>query len=129
MKLVLIAFLGLLAVVSAQWPGSNNQNYPQFPNQNAFSSQQFPNINNLCDQPGANCKIDSRFAEDSSVTDERGQTTKYTRVCDNNGCYGNQGYNPASPSYYGRSASSAVSTNAILVTICALLISAKIYFS
>lgn len=126
-RLVLIAFLGLIAVASAQWGG--NQNYPQYPNQ--FQNQpqfpnppQFPNINDLCNQPGANCKIDSRFAEESSVTDERGQSTKYTRVCDDRGCYDRKVNSQQS---YNRSGSSAVTTNSVLVTICAVFIAAKIY--
>ena len=135
-RLVLIAFLGFVAVASAQW-GSNNQNYPQFPNQQPFPNQspfanqpqfpkmpQFPNID--CNQPGANCKVDSRFAEESSVTDERGQTTKYTRVCDDRGCYDRKVYNPSSQR--GRNGSSAVAANTILVTILAVVISAKINF-
>lgn len=123
-RFFLFAFLGLVAVASAQW-GSNNQNYPQFPNPPQYPNQQIPNIRDMCNQPGANCKTDSRFAEESSVTDERGDTTKYTRVCDDRGCYERKVYNP--PTYGGRSGSSALSINSILVTICAVLIGAKIY--
>lgn len=122
-RLVLFAFLGLFAFASAQW-GSNNQNYPQFPNQPSFTNQpQFPDMNDMCNQPGANCKFDSRSAQESSVTDERGDTTKYTRVCDDRGCYERKVSNP---SY--RNGSTPVSTNFILVTICAALIGVKIHF-
>jgi len=131
-RLVLIAFLGLVAVVSAQW-GSNNQNYPQFPNQQPFpnqppfpNQQPFPAINDLCNQPGANCKTQSRFAEESSVTNERGDTTKYTRVCDDRGCYDRKVQNPSS-SYGVRNGSSAVAVNTVLLTVCAALIGRKIY--
>lgn len=39
-----------------------------------------------CNQPGANCKTQSRFAEESSVTDDKGGSVKWTRVCDEQGC-------------------------------------------
>lgn len=126
--LVFCVLLGLIATASAQWA---NQQYPNqfpapnqpapFPNQpGSFPNQpgaQYPNINDMCKQPGANCRVDSRYAEETSVTDNKGQTTKYTRVCDDRGCYDRKVY----------SGSTAVSTNCILVTICALL-AAKIYF-
>ncbi|CRL00635.1 CLUMA_CG013895, isoform A [Clunio marinus] len=115
--LVLCVLVGLIAMTSAQW---NNQQqypnvYPQLPNQ-PFPNQ--PNINELCRQPGANCKIDSRFAEESSVTDPRGNTFKYTRVCDDRGCYDRKVYN----------GSSAISASYILITFCAVIIGVKVYF-
>ena len=76
-KLVLFCvFVTLIAVASAQWaqPG-----FPQFPPQ--------PNINDLCNQPGANCNVQSRFAEESSYTDHRGNSQKFSKVCDDKGCY------------------------------------------
>jgi hypothetical protein len=39
-----------------------------------------------CNQPGANCNIQSRFAEESSVTDDKGKSTKWSRICDEQGC-------------------------------------------
>lgn len=121
--LVLCVFLGLIALGTAQW---NNQQYPnqQFPNQqfpNQFPQQQFPNVNELCKQPGANCKIDSRFAEESSVTDNKGNTVKTTRVCDDRGCYDRKVQNSSSVS---------LSTNYMLMTmtVCAIFAGAKLYF-
>lgn len=76
-KLVLFcAFVAIISAASAQW---NNPQYPQFPPQ--------PNINDLCSQPGANCNINTRFAEESSYTDHRGNSQKFSRVCDDRGCY------------------------------------------
>lgn len=60
--------------------------------------QQYPTVtgwnpadpNHPCNQPGANCNnnnINSRFAEESSYIDHRGNREKYTRVCDDRGCY------------------------------------------
>lgn len=42
-----------------------------------------------CNQPGANCnnQLNSRFAEESSYIDHRGNRERYTRVCDDRGCY------------------------------------------
>lgn len=116
---VLCVFLGLIAISAAQW---NQQQYPnQFPNQqfpNQFPQPQFPNMNELCKQPGASCKIDSRFAEESSSTDNKGHTTKYTRVCDDRGCYDRK----------VSSGSSALTASSMLLTICAVFAGAKVYF-
>lgn len=122
-RLSFCVLLGLLTIAAAQW---NNQN-AQYPNQpQQFPSQfpgqvpfpQYPNVPDLCKQPGANCKVDSRFAEESSVTDPRGQTVKYTRVCDNNGCYDRKVY----------SGSSALTASYVLMTIAAVITATKIFF-
>jgi hypothetical protein len=77
-KLVLFcAFVTLISAVSAQW--NAQPGFPQYPQQ--------PNINDLCSRPGANCNVQSRFAEESSYTDHRGNSQKFTRVCDDRGCY------------------------------------------
>lgn len=117
---VLCVLLGLAAAASAQWNNQNQNQYPQFPNQQQFPQQfpQFPDMNKLCSQPGSNCKTESRFAEESSSTDDKGKTTKFTRVCDDRGCYDRKSSNGASVS----SASFAV------MTICAVVVGAKIYF-
>lgn len=123
-RLVACVLFALVAVASAQWNNQNqnypNQNYPnqQFPSQ--FPSPQFPNfpnMNDLCKQPGANCKIDSRFAEESSYSDDKGRTTKFTRVCDDKGCYDRK----------VTSGSSAISTNFAVISVCAAFIAAKLY--
>ncbi|KAG5674645.1 hypothetical protein PVAND_004599 [Polypedilum vanderplanki] len=78
-KLVFLCYFAtMIAFAIAQWG-----NQPPF--NPAFPGQQ--NINDLCNQPGANCNIQSRFAEESSFTDHRGHTNKFTRVCDDRGCY------------------------------------------
>lgn len=77
MKLIFVSlFIGVvIASVASQF--------------NAYQPPNVPNLNNLndpnhpCNQPGANCKIQSRFAEENSVN---GQNVKYTRVCDEKGC-------------------------------------------
>ncbi|CAG9797684.1 unnamed protein product [Chironomus riparius] len=71
------AFVMLIAAATAQWNGQPG--YPPFP--------QPPNINDLCNRPGANCNVQSRFAEESSYTDHRGNSQKFSRVCDDKGCY------------------------------------------
>lgn len=119
-RFVLIVLLGLIAISTAQW--NNNQNYPQFPNQQPFPGQPFPvqpNINDLCRQPGANCKTESRFAEESSVTDHKGQSTKFTRVCDDRGCYDRK----------ISSGSSTFTVNFIVMIICAMFTGAKLIFN
>lgn len=118
--LVFCVLVGLIAAATAQF---NNQQFPnnQFPNQfpnQQFPNQQFPNIADYCKQPGSNCKVDSRFAEESSVSDNRGNNVKYTRVCDDRGCYDRKVY----------SGSSAVTTNFLLMAICAVFVGAKIIF-
>lgn len=121
-RLSISVLLGLVAVAAAQY----NQNYPnqqqQFPSQ--FPGQvQFPQYPvrtpDLCNQPGSNCKVESRFAEESSVTDHRGQTTKYTRVCDDQGCYDRRVY----------SGSSTLTASFVLMTITAAFAIAKICFN
>lgn len=119
-KFVACAVLVLVAVASAQWNNNQNQQFPQFPNQqfpNQAQFPQFPNVNDLCKQPGANCKIDSRFAEESSNTDDKGRTTKFTRVCDDRGCYDRK----------VTSGSSITSMNLAVISICAVLTGAQIY--
>lgn len=124
-RLVFCVFFGLVAIVAAQqYPNQYHNQYPnnpgfQYPNQQ-FPQQfpQQPNIGDLCKQPGANCKIDSRFAEESSFSDDKGRNTKFTRVCDNTGCYDKKVY----------SGSSALSVSYVLITACAAFIGAKAYF-
>lgn len=83
-KIIVTVGVFVLCIVSiaAQFP---NQFPNQNPNFNGFP--QTPNINDLCSQPGSNCNINSRFAEDSSFTDYKGNTHKYHRACDERGCY------------------------------------------
>lgn len=101
-KLVLFCvFVTLIAAASAQW--NAQPGYPPFPQQ--------PNINDLCNQPGANCNIQSRFAEESSYTDHRGNSQKFTRVCDDRGCYERKLTN----------ASSSISFSFILLSTAALI--------
>jgi hypothetical protein len=58
-------------------------------------AQQYPTVtgwnpadpNHPCNQPGVNCNLNSRFAEESSYIDHRGNRERYTRVCDDRGCY------------------------------------------
>jgi len=121
-RFVIFAFLCLIAMVAAQNQGwnNNNQQYPQYPNQQNNQFPQFPqqpNINDICNQPGANCKIDSRFAEESSQTDGNGRTTKVTRVCDNRGCYDRKVSVAAS--------AGAASVSHVMVISCAVLVAAK----
>lgn len=118
-RLVFFVLLGLVAIASAQWGNQNQQNYPQqFPSQFPQNfPQNYPNPADMCKQPGANCKIDSRFAEESSVTDNRGNTVKTSRVCDDRGCYDKKVYN----------GSSALTISTILMTICAVFVGAKIF--
>jgi hypothetical protein len=123
-RLVLCVLIGMIAVAVAmpQW-NNNNQNYPnqQYPNNQQYQPGQFPqfpnipNVNDLCKQPGANCKTESRFAEESSYSDPKG-TTKYTRVCDDKGCYDRKVY----------SGSSAVTTSYVLMASCLVFALAKI---
>lgn len=122
-RLSFCVLVGLVSIAAAQW--NNQQQFPnqqqQFPNQ--FPGQapfpQYPvNVPDLCRQPGSNCKVESRFAEESSVTDPRGQTTKYTRVCDERGCYDRKVY----------SGSSAMTSSFLLMTIAALFAAAKMLF-
>lgn len=79
-KLVMFAFVCLIISVVECSPQWNNNQQPQFP------PQGFPDINQLCKQNG-NCKTESRFAEESSNTNDKGQNVKFTRVCDDKGCY------------------------------------------
>lgn len=116
--------IGLIAFAAAnpQWNNNNNPNQ-QFPNQGQGQYQpgqfpQFPNIpnvNDLCRQNPANCKTESRFAEESSYSDPKG-TTKYTRVCDDRGCYDRKVY----------SGSSTVTTSYVLMMSCAIFALAKV---
>src|SRR5690349_8398330 len=99
-RLSFCVLVGLVSIAAAQW---NNQQFPnqqpqQFPSNYPGQVQfpQYPNVPDLCRQPGANCKVDSRFAEESSVTDQRGQTVKYTKVCDDRGCYDRKVYSGSS---------------------------------
>lgn len=108
-RFVLLGLLALTCVVSAQY----QQQYPnqQYPNQQY--PVQFPNVDDLCRRPGANCRVDNRFAEEQSVVNDRGQTHRYSRVCDERGCYERK--------YY--SGSSAITTNFILMSsTCAVVL-------
>lgn len=104
-RFVFFVLFGLIAVATAQW---NNQPFPQVP------QPQFPSVNELCKQPGANCKIDSRFAEENSYSDNQGHSFKNTRVCDNNGCYDRK--------VSKASSSSPLSVSFLLLAFCASLI-------
>lgn len=106
-RLVLIALIAVALAadqISAQF---SQQTFPtnqqQFPNQ--FTNQ-FPNADELCRRPGANCRVDNRFAEEQSVTNERGQTHRYQKFCDERGCYERKYYN----------GSSTLATNFILMS-------------
>lgn len=78
MKIILITFLICAAIVSVASQLNNGfPTYQNAPNINV------PNINDICSQPGANCQVQSRFAEENSVN---GQNVKTTRVCDQLGC-------------------------------------------
>jgi hypothetical protein len=121
-SLVLCVLIGVIAAAVAlpQW-NNNNQNYPnqQYPGQNNYQPGQFPQFPNIpnaaeiCKQTG-NCKTESRFAEESSYSDQKG-TTKYTRVCDDKGCFDRKVYN----------GSPAVTTSYVLMATCAFFAIAK----
>lgn len=108
-RIVVLGLLALTCVVSAQYqqrpyPNQqfpNNQQYPAAPFNN-----QFPNVDDLCSRPGANCRVDNRFAEEQSVINDRGQRQQYSRVCDERGCYERRFY----------SGSSAITTNFVLMS-------------
>lgn len=101
-KLVLFCtFVTLFAIASAQWNQPPYQ--PGFPGQ--------PNINDLCSQPGANCNINTRFAEESSYTDHRGNSQKFSRVCDDRGCYERRLTNDSAP----------MSMSVVLLTTAAII--------
>lgn len=86
-KLVLSCFFAAIiaSVVSQNRvpPPGLNQQYPTVTGWNPADP------NHPCNQPGANCNnnLNSRFAEESSYIDHRGNREKYTRVCDDRGCY------------------------------------------
>lgn len=75
-KLILCCFIAtIIATVSCQ--------------QGQFPNYQIPDLRDPkhpCNQPGANCKTQSRFAEESSISDDKGGNVKWTRICDEQGC-------------------------------------------
>lgn len=78
-KLILCCFITtLIAVVASQQSIPGFPSYPVIPNLN---DPQHP-----CNRPGANCNIQSRFNEESSFSDNRGNSKKWTQVCDEKGC-------------------------------------------
>jgi hypothetical protein len=72
-KLVLLCLL-IGSVVSQNRvppPGLPGQNYPTVTGWNPADP------NHPCNQPGVNCNINSRFAEESSYSDYRGNRERY----------------------------------------------------
>lgn len=108
MNRVVLIILIAVALTANQISAQFNQQYPvnqqqQFP---ARFPNQFPTAEDLCRRPGANCRVDNRFAEEQSVTNERGQTQRYQKFCDEGGCYERKYYN----------GTSTVATNLILMS-------------
>lgn len=115
-RLIVLALFGLIAVASAQYnPNYNNQNYN---NQGQFPNFQVPDFNDLCKKDPKNCKVQTRFAEESSSNDGKGNNVKFTRVCDDKGCVERKVTNGATPSF----------TSMAALTICATLVGANLYF-
>lgn len=82
-KQVLCFFIAvLIAAVACQ------QSIPGFPSYPVIPDVRDPN--HPCNRPGANCNIQSRFAEESSVSDNKGNTVKWSQVCDGNKCVENR---------------------------------------
>lgn len=79
MKLIFLIFFTAVVIVGVK---SQFNGFPTY-NLNNLNDPNHP-----CNQPGANCKIQSRFAEENSVSDNHGSNTntKFTRVCDERGC-------------------------------------------
>lgn len=75
-KLVLCCFIAVLIV------GVTCQQFPSYP---TFPTN-LNDPNHPCNRPGANCKIQSRFAEESSVSDNNGNSVKWSQICDERGC-------------------------------------------
>jgi hypothetical protein len=107
-RIVIVGLLAMICAVSAQYqrPPYTNQQYPNQQYPAAPFNNQFPNVDDLCNRPGANCRVDNRFAEEQNVINNRGQRQQYSRVCDDRGCYERR--------YY--SGSSAITTNFILMS-------------
>lgn len=93
--------------VAQQYPVNVNNGYANGWNPNDPSHP--------CNQPGANCNLNSRFAEESSYIDHRGNRERYTRVCDDRGCYERR----------VSSGESRLSTSFWLLTIVAIATSIK----
>lgn len=110
---VLCIFATIIAMTFAQF---QQQFGPPQPNPNLPGFNQ-PNINDLCSRPGANCNINTRFAEESSFTDHKGNTQKFTRVCDDRGCYERKLSN----------GSSALSTSFLLISLATIVVSIKTF--
>lgn len=84
-KLVFCCIFGvLIACVVSQNRVPPPPLQPQFPGVTGWNPS---DPNHPCNQPGANCNLNSRFAEESSYIDHRGNRERYTRVCDDRGCY------------------------------------------
>ena len=83
--LVLLAFACAKPQFGQQFPNQNNpfSNGQQFPQQPNFP--QFPDVNQMCKD--GNCKIDSRFAGETSSIDQNGNKVHTSRVCNNGNCY------------------------------------------
>lgn len=121
--IVLIAIALAADLISAQF---SQQQFPsqQFPAAGGINQRvpqqfgDFPNIEFDCRRPGANCRIDNRFAEEQSVTNDRGQVQRFQKYCDERGCYERKYYN----------GSTSIATNVILMssTISLALLARKL---
>jgi hypothetical protein len=103
-RLILGIFLVVIAMVSAQYqpPYQGQQNYRPIP----------APVGNNYDDPGyrPGVAIDTR-----ERYDQYGNRVRYTRICDDNGCYDR------------RNGSAGVTTNVVLAAICATFAAATIY--
>lgn len=82
-KQILCCFIAVLIVAVA-----GQQNFPGFPSYPVIPDLRDPN--HPCNRPGANCNIQSRFNEENSVSDNQGNTVKWSQVCDGNKCVESQ---------------------------------------
>jgi hypothetical protein len=116
-RLIFGIFLGLITVVTAQYqpPYNRPQYQPQY--QEPFGNIPTPpNFDDPCRRPGANCYSQGGGSIDTRErVDINGNRVRYTRICDDRGCYDR------------RNGSSALSINSLLMTICAAIAAAKLY--
>lgn len=81
--LLLLAYVSAQQQQFGQFP--NNQNNNPFSNNGQPQFPQFPDLNQMCKD--GNCKVDSRFAGESSSIDSNGNKVHNSRVCNNGNCY------------------------------------------
>lgn len=114
-RLICGIFLGLIAIVTAQYQPPF-QNRPQYQPQYQQPQQPYgENYDDPCRRPGADCFLRGENIDTRERYDINGNRLRYTRICDERGCYDR------------RNGSSTLTTNFALMTICAVLAAAKIF--